>query len=736
MGAEKFRAMAEKLFVGGGELGALLRSHDWSQTPLGAVETWSEDLKTAVQILLTELDQTKSPGEPPPDAQERQDNSAVLYQANQLNAFRVKLAESLRPLTDASEIQAIAARILGEYLEATRVIYIEVVSAGEEVIVHCNYTNGVAQLSGRYRVEDYRRNLAVDHQAGHTQVVTDIPNDPKYTDAQKTRYGEIDIAAHIDVPLIKNNQFVALLAAQQSTPRQWTETEVKLVEETAEQTWAAAERALAEAALRESEAKYRTLFESIDQGFCVIEVLFDENSQPFDYRFLEINPAFEKQTGLLDAQGKRVRELAPHHEGHWFEMYGNIALTGEPKRFENRAAALNRWYDVYAFRIGYPDERKVAVLFNDISDRKRVEDERKRAEKISQQAAKLDAFRVCLTDALRLLADSVEIQATASRVLGEYLGANRVGYFEVRGTDYVVEQDYVNGADALAGRYSIDSFGSKLLAAYRAGHAVSSPNVSAAPYLSPEEQSAYAAIQIGAYIGIPLVKKGKFVAALAVHAAAPRDWKPEEIALTAEVAERTWAAVERARAEAALRRSEQQFRLMADAVPQIVWITDAEGRVEFFNKQWSDYTSVPYEPTTATEVAANFVHPEDGTRTMEAFNEARRNGSVFLVEHRIRSAAGTYRWFLVRAEPYRDPQTGEIIRWFGASVDIHDRFQAEEALREREQRLTIATEAAQLGIFEWKVPEDITIWENERQYEMFGLTPAHGSVSAQEFFEN
>jgi PAS domain S-box-containing protein len=656
MRKDKFRAIAEKLFGEGGELGALLQSHDWSQTPLGAVETWSDDLKAAVQILLTELDRAKPPEKTQRDAEEQKDGSAsaALHQANQLNAFRVKLADALRPLTDASEIQAIAARILGESLGATRVIYIEVVSGGEEVIVHCNYTNGVAQLSGRYCLEDYRRNLSADHQVGRTQVVTDIPNNPKYTDAQKTRYREIDIAAHIDVPLIKNNQFVALLAVQQSTPRQWTETEVKLVEETAERTWAAVERAYAEAALRESEAKYRTLVESIDEGFCIVQMLFDENDTPVDYRLLKINPVFEQQTGLQQAVGKTARQLVPDLEDFWIETYGRVALTGEPIRFENRSAPMNRWFDVYACRTGQPEDRKVAIVFKDISDRKQ-------AEEISGRAAELDAFRVCLTDALRLLADPVEIQATASRVLGEYLGANRVTYFEVRGADYVVEQDYVNGADALAGRYSIDSFGPKLLAAYRTGHAVSSPNVSADPYLSPEQQSAYAAIQIGAYIGIPLVKKGEFVAGLAVHAAAPRDWKSEEIALIEEVAERTWAAVERARAEAALRQSEQQFRLMADAVPQIVWITDAEGRVEFFNKQWSDYTGVPYEPTTAAEVAANFVHPEDGARTMEAFNEARRSGGVFSVEHRIRSAAGTYRWFLVRAEPYRDPANGEIV---------------------------------------------------------------------------
>ncbi|WP_199325982.1 PAS domain-containing protein [Nodosilinea sp. FACHB-141] len=391
MRSEQHREMPDKLFGSGGEIETLLRSHDWSQTPLGAVETWSDDLKTAAQILLTELEQVQS-------APERSQDHA-LHQANQLNAFRVKLAEALRPITDASEIQAIAARILGESLGATRVIYIEVVSEGEEVVVRCNYTNGVASLSGRYRLEDYQRNLTADHEAGRTQVVTDIPNDSTYTDAQKKKYREIDIAAHIDVPLIKKGQFVALLAAQQSTPRQWTETEVKLVEETAEQTWAATERAYAEAALRESEAKYRTLFESIDEGFCIVEVLFDENDTPVDYRILEVNPVFEQQTGLRQAVGKTARQLVSDPEYFWIETYGRVALTGEPIRFENHSAPMNRWFDVYACRTGQPEDRKVAIVFKDISDRKQIDEAlRQTSADLEREVRKFDATLSTLTD--------------------------------------------------------------------------------------------------------------------------------------------------------------------------------------------------------------------------------------------------------------------------------------------------------------------------------------------------
>ena len=129
----------------------------------------------------------------------------------------------------------------------------------------------------------------------------------------------------------------------------------------------------AEGAANESEARYRALFDTLIEGFCTIEMIFDADGKPVDYRFLEINPAFEKQTGMYNAQGKLMRDLAPDHEAHWFEIYGRVALTGEPVHFENEAKALGRHYDVRAYRVGGPESRKVAILFNDIIERKSAE---------------------------------------------------------------------------------------------------------------------------------------------------------------------------------------------------------------------------------------------------------------------------------------------------------------------------------------------------------------------------
>ena len=154
--------------------------------------------------------------------------------------------------------------------------------------------------------------------------------------------------------------------------------------------------------LRASEERYRTLFESVDQGFCIFEMIFDAQDRPVDYRFLEMNPMFEAHTGLHDAVGRTAREMIPTLDAFWFETYGRVAQTGEPVRFENAAPAMGRWFDVYATRLGGPDSHRVALLFSDITARKQSEETlRKLARDLEEADRRKTEFLATLAHELR-----------------------------------------------------------------------------------------------------------------------------------------------------------------------------------------------------------------------------------------------------------------------------------------------------------------------------------------------
>ena len=148
--------------------------------------------------------------------------------------------------------------------------------------------------------------------------------------------------------------------------------------------------------------KYKTLFDSIDEGFCVVEVQFDANGKAVDYVFNEINPSFERQTGLVDAVGRSMRSFAPEHEEHWFRIYGDVAHTGDAIRFDAQAKALGRWYDVYAFRFGPEGGNQVGILFNDVSRRKELEQAvEKQNQQLREAALRKDRFLAALSHELR-----------------------------------------------------------------------------------------------------------------------------------------------------------------------------------------------------------------------------------------------------------------------------------------------------------------------------------------------
>ena len=126
---------------------------------------------------------------------------------------------------------------------------------------------------------------------------------------------------------------------------------------------------------------HRELLQHIDDGFCVIELMFDEEGQAVDYRFVEVNNSFESHTGLQDALGKRMLQLVPNLDGSWARLYGEVALTGKAARFESYAPAMARWFEVSASRFGEAHLRRVAIIFKDTTKRKAAEEERSLAHK-------------------------------------------------------------------------------------------------------------------------------------------------------------------------------------------------------------------------------------------------------------------------------------------------------------------------------------------------------------------
>jgi PAS domain S-box-containing protein len=179
------------------------------------------------------------------------------------------------------------------------------------------------------------------------------------------------------------------------------------------------DRRLALDALRRSEARYRALFESIDEGFCVLEMLFDDDGRAVDYRFVETNPAFVKQTGLDDAVGRTARELLPDLEPHWFKTYGDVARTGTASRFVDRSEVMDRWFDVFAFPLEEPQSGKVALLFKDITGQKKAEAEREGLLK-EAEAAGAEAARANRAKAEFLAAMSHELR-TPLNAIGGYV---------------------------------------------------------------------------------------------------------------------------------------------------------------------------------------------------------------------------------------------------------------------------------------------------------------------------
>lgn len=299
--------------------------------------------------------------------------------------------------------------------------------------------------------------------------------------------------------------------------------------------------------------RYRSLVGSIDEGFCLCEMVVDEAGLPIDYRFLEVNHLFGEMTGIKpDAVGRTARELVPGLEDRWVQMYARVGLGGESIRFEEGSAAMGRIFDVFAFPQGHG---RFALLFRDITARRQAED-------ALRATAHQASFRAGLTDALRSLTDPDAIRDEAARLLGRHLAASWSFFAEIEpdGDHALVGADFHDGVRSAVGRHRIEEFGAALAADIRAGRTITVDDVGADPRLTEPERAANRALGTGSQCMACLTREGRVVAILVVQDRQPRAWTSQDVSIVEEVAERAWAAAERARSEAALRESEAQLR--------------------------------------------------------------------------------------------------------------------------------------------------------------------------------
>ena len=586
-----------------------------------------------------------------------------------LQAFLLTLSDALRPLVDPEDIQVIAADLLGEHLQVNQANYGEV--RGGYVHISHSYADGLPPMVGSFHPEDFGKRLIDGHRAGRLQVCANTTSDPLFDEQERKVLAAAHVGAYIAVPLVKEGVWVGVLSVLNIQPRGWTPTEVQAVQEVAERTWAAVERTRAERALSRSEEKFRSLFESIDEGVSTLEVYFDEQDKAIDFKVLEVNAAHEAMTGRgRDVIGKRGREFIGNLEQSVMERLGQVALTGQPIRFEEFVSGLGRWFDIYFARDGGSDSRRVITVYNNITERK-------------QREADLRFLAEISADFAPLLGTEAIMQSVGAR-LAQYLGLARCSFSVVDMDSDEIDCIYSwrrdDATQDLFGKHRISTFLNESgRQHYAAGQLSVIDDAQNNPLLDPLAYGLLDQLSVRSLIDVPYLKDGRWKFMLSVARSTAGKWNAHEIELIRQLAERIYIGVERARAGEALRESKEQLQaLIANLPGGAVFVVDkdlryliAEGEAisdaghkssDFLGKSihqaLQDYLASEYEPYFRKALA----------------------GEHFELEH-----AAHGRVYLTRGVPLRS-SSEEVYAVLAASFDITERKQAEGEAREADKR--------------------------------------------------
>jgi PAS domain S-box-containing protein len=373
-----------------------------------------------------------------------------------------------------------------------------------------------------------------------------------------------------------------------------------------------------------------------------------------------------------DALGKPLREV-------WPEIWDEIvpiaegALRGVASYLEDLPYTL--------LRKGYPEQTWFTFSYSPI----RIDDGKvggvfcivQETTKRVQTEQRLQ-FLVDLGNRLRALSDPRDAMAAAAEMLGRHLAASRAGYVEISATgeSMSVDSDWTDGVTpTFAGQYRPEDFGASIREELTAGQTFRLDNALTDPRTARKEVAeAFIATGTRATVIVPIVKAGVLSATLYVHQTEPRQWRDDEVALAQEVAERTWEAAARMRAEKALKEGQERFRRFAEHSATVLWILDLDTRrMEYISPA---YETIWGEPV---ELALNdpnhwiaTLHPDDRVLAAKFLERVQRGEDANLEYHIVRPDGGV-RWIRDTFFPIRDEQ-GRIRRAGGIAQDItqHD----------------------------------------------------------------
>lgn len=414
----------------------------------------------------------------------------------------------------------------------------------------------------------------------------------------------------------------------------------------------AANATLAE--LRESEVLYRTLYSSSDEGFMEVEVVQDPDGQVVDWRYIVVNPAVERLTGIKDIAGRLVSEVMPDLEMEWAQRYSHVVNTGEPIRFELPASGLGRWFNAYLARIGPAGSLRVVVVFSDVT-------ERKRSELALEESEARQTFLLKFSDSLRAEPTAEGIANRALQMLREHLRLDRcyIGIYRLADDagDFP-HQVHDDRLPPLPAQVRLSDFPEALQVAFDRTLVID--NVVEMEGLSDTDRASFAGLGLGALIAATL-RKGENNPLWAINAIStgPRVWTQGEVALVEEVAERTWAAVERARTEAALRESERRLRAeralaqdVLDNMGDAFVLLDRDLRFLDLNIEAMRLEDRPREALIGKthEEAHPDAAPELGALLRQAIAERR----AVTLEHNFIWPDGRATWIDMRAYPFAE----------------------------------------------------------------------------------